>query len=33
LPTFAEAMVNGDVAPKPDLYSAARERASFELCG
>ena len=31
--TFAGTRGNGKVAPKPDLYAAAGERASFELCG
>ena len=31
--TFAGKQGNGRDAPKPDLYAAAGERASFELCG
>jgi hypothetical protein len=30
--TFAGTRGNCEVAPKPDLYAAAGERASFELC-
>jgi hypothetical protein len=31
--TFPVTRDNDEVAPKPDLYAAAGERASFELCG
>ena len=33
LPTFANSVAIGKVAPKPDLYTAPEERARFELCG
>jgi hypothetical protein len=31
--TFAGTRGSDGVAPKPDLYAAARKRASFELFG